>query len=192
MEMVTKRLLQLSDADLVEMTRGGCNGAFEALYLEHAGRVAGYLARSGFVPADVQDLTQETFIRVFKSLHTFDSRRGSFRVWLSMIAKNVARRRWSRRTQGELFDPALAESLLVAPLNPADTPQVREEMQGVRDCIAELPDELERVVRLRYVEGRTTRGIAAATDIPEATVRLRLEQGRKRIADCLRAKGIVD
>lgn len=179
-------------SELISQCLDGDAMAFEALYLEYAGRVAGYLARSGFVPADVQDLTQETFIRVFKSLHTFDSRRGSFRVWLSMIAKNVARRRWSHRTQGELFDPALAESLLVAPLNPADTPQVREEMQGVRDCIAELPDELERVVRLRYVEGRTTRGIASAMDIPEATVRLRLEQGRKRIADCLRAKGIVD
>ena len=179
-------------AELVSACLGGDESAFETLYAEHAPRVAAYLLRSGFATADVQDLTQETFVRVFKSLRTFNSRRGSFRIWLSMIARNVARRYWSRRKQADSFDPELVDDVFAAPVETDQSPEVLEEIQAVRDCADMLPDELSRIVHLRYVEGRTTRGIAAAMDMPEATVRLRLEQAREEIAECLRKKGILD
>ena len=151
-----------------------------------------YFLRSGFAHNDADDMVQETFVRAFKSLATFDATRGAFRSWLSAIARNVARRRWSARPAPENFDPELAEDVLAGPDSPAGSAAIREEVDAVRDCVATLPDDLQRVIRLRYVDGMTTRGISAEIKLPEATVRLRIDDARKRIEKCLRGKGVVD
>jgi len=170
----------------------GDQSAFEQLYRLHAGRVKAYVLRSGFSPADADDRVAETFVRAFGSLGTFDARRGSFRTWLAAIARNVVRKHWLRRTEAENFDPHLAEEMFEAPENPGDRPEHREEVDAVRDCVARLPVELGRIVRLRYVEGRTTRSIAAEVDLPESTVRLRLTEAAGLLQQCLEGKGILE
>jgi RNA polymerase sigma-70 factor (ECF subfamily) len=180
-----------SDAQLVRDALSGTASAFEALHAAHGGRIQAYFLRSGFRPADADDLTQETFLRAYRSLGTFDAGRGAFSAWLSAIARNVARRRFARRRDPQDFDPQLAEDTLAATENPAETAAGREEVDAVRDCVAELPEELGRLVRLRYVEARTTRGVSRAAGLPEATVRLRLGEARAAIRRCLKSKGIL-
>jgi len=115
--------------ELISRCRSGDTDAFTALYDLHAGRVVGYFRRSGFDAPDAADLTQETFVRVFKSLQTFDPQRGGFSVWISMIARDVGRRYWSRRKEGEHFDPAMADEMFAAPDNPHETPDPRVNRQ---------------------------------------------------------------
>jgi len=177
------------DAQLAAAHAAGRAGAFAALHGRHAGRVRAYFLRSGFADADADDLTQETFVRVHRSLHTFDPRRGRFAAWLATIARNLARRAWRRRSP-EHFDPELAAEVLAEPDNPAADPQHREQLALLRGCVAGLPADLAAVIRLRYVEARTTRGIGAALHLPEATVRLRLDQARQALARCLAARGV--
>ncbi len=62
----------------------------------------------------------------------------------------------------------------------------------MRDCISCLPRELAEIVRLRYVEGRTTRSVGERMGMPEATVRLRLEQAQSLLAQCLKGKGFLE
>ena len=112
-------------------------------------------------------------------------------AWMGTIVRNVARRRWSRRTEAENFDPQLAEEMFASPADPADTPEAREEMQALTVCVAALPEALGRLVRMRYVAGRTTRGIAATLGMPEATVRLKLTEAIARIERCMKAKGFT-
>jgi len=170
----------------------GNPAACGALYDANARWVTVYFLRCGFAGADADDLVQETFVRVFRSLETFDPARGPFRPWLAAIARNAARRRWSARPRPENFDPELAEKVLTSPdAGPAGEAGRREEIDAVRQCVRTLPEDLQRVVRLRYVDGQTTRGIAAETRIAEATVRLRIEEARRRIEKCLRGKGVV-
>jgi RNA polymerase sigma-70 factor (ECF subfamily) len=164
---------------------------FETLYREHAGGVAAYFERSGFAAADADDLAQQTFVRAYRSLATFDPRRGTPAEWLAAIARNVARKAWRRRRDAGWFDPALAEDVLRAPEDAADSPGAREEIRAVAECVEALPADLARVVRMRYVEGRTTRGIAEAVGLAEATVRLRLQEALDAVARCLRAKGVL-
>ncbi len=57
--------------------------------------------------------------------------------------------------------------------------------------MGQLPESLWEMVRLRYVEARTLRGVAAATGVPEATVRVRLEEALAKIERCLKAKGVI-
>lgn len=178
------------DAQLVQRYLAGDGEAFDALYAGHAPRLRAYFARTGFAPADAEDLTQQTFARVVRSLNTFDPERGAFSTWVSAIARNVARKQFARRPAPDSYDPELAEAVLEATDNPGLSAEQAEEVGAVRDCVAKLPDELGRIVRLRYVEARTTRGISAATGVPEATVRLRLTEATAMLERCLREKGI--
>jgi len=169
--------------------------AFGALYALQAPRVMGYFLRSGFARAEAEDLTQDTFVRVFKSLGTFDPNRGKFGYWVATIARNVTRRRWSSRKSPENFDPELAEEMIAGPSDAAsgvNAASEGEEIDAVRDCISILQEELRSVVYFRYVKGMTTRGISVETSMPEATVRLRLNEASARIRSCLRSKGILE
>ncbi len=179
-----------SDRELAARCLIGDTGAFEELYSAHAPCVMTYFLRSGFNQADGQDLTQETFLRVHKSLNTYDGDRGSFRLWLAAIARNVARRQWSRRHGPDNFDPELAEDIFTSGIGVVDEAQANEEIRAVQDCLAALPNELQEIVRLRYVEGRTTRGIAELMAMPEATVRLRLTGAHGMLQRCLKGKGL--
>ena len=179
-------------AERISRCLAGDASACEALYGRHARRVTAYFLRSGFARADADDLVQETFLRAFRSLQTFDAGKGAFGAWLSAIARNVARRRWAGRREPDSFDPEMAEAVLAGGDNPGSVAAGREELDALRACIEQLPDELAAIVRLRYVEARTTRGVAAAAGIPEATVRLRLAEARERLARCLRSKGVLE
>lgn len=179
------------EPELIARCLAGEAEAQQALHAAHAGSVLAYFRRSGFSWAEAEDLAQDVFVRAFRSLEGFDASRGNFRGWLGAIARNVARRQWARRNRGENFDPELAEQTFAAPANPHDTPEAREEIEAVRSCVDALPPELARVIRLRYVEARTTRGIAAATGMPEATVRLRLTEARGVLDRAMREKGFI-
>ena len=131
-------------------------------------------------------------MRAFKSLGGFDVARGCLRTWLGAIARNVARKCWARPSGPVDFDPALAEEMFAAPADVLESPEVREQVDAVRDCVSALPDELAQIVRLRYVAAGTTRGIAAATGMPEATVRLRLGEALGLLERCLKSKGVLE
>ncbi|MGC9454219.1 MAG: RNA polymerase sigma factor [Phycisphaerae bacterium] len=128
-------------------------------------------------------------MRAMRSLGTYDASRGSFGGWLAAIARNVARKQWRRREPPANFDPSMAEQVLYAPADGAGEPESREETAAVADCVAALPEELARLVRLRYVEGRTTRGVAAALGLAESTVRQRLAEAHGLLRRCLKGKG---
>ena len=74
---------------------------------------------------------------------------------------------------------------------PADALAAAEEIRAVGKCVADLPAELANLVRLRYVDALTTRGIAQAAKMPEATVRSRLAEAVKALEKCLKSKGFV-
>ena len=181
-----------NDAQLVQRCLAGESAAFERLHADHVGRVLTYFARSGFDRHGAEDLTQETFIRAFRSLHTFDANRGRFRPWVAMIARNVARKYWSRQKHPENFDPELAEEMFSEAGNPGPDAAAAEEITAVRRCVDSLPVDLACIVRLRYVDARTTRGIAAEINLPESTVRLRLTESAEALRKCLKEKGFIE
>jgi RNA polymerase sigma-70 factor (ECF subfamily) len=182
--MVSKR-----DNQLVARILAGDAAAFTELYDAHAGRTKAFFLRAGFTPADAEDLLQESFVRAFRSIGSYDARKGEFVTWLGAIARNVARRQWGRRREADLLDPGLAEEMFAVHDNPGETAAAGEEIRAIGDCISLLPGDLARLVRLRYVEGRTTRGVAQAAGMPEATVRSRLAEAHGKLAECMSGKG---
>jgi RNA polymerase sigma-70 factor, ECF subfamily len=180
-----------SDLALIHRAVSGDQSACRELYWQHQERVRGYFARSGFCPADVDDLSQDTFVRFFRSLAGFDSGRGEIGTWLGATARNVARKSWARRDSQMQLDPELAESMFAALDSPADEALFREQVAAVRDCVGRLPDDLSLLVRLRYVEGLSTRGVSGRGALAESTTRVRLAEALRLLEQCLKSKGIV-
>ncbi len=183
--------MELTEQKLISRSLAGEDSACQQLYQNHAGMVAGYFRRSGFDSSLTADLTQETFVRVFGSLGGYDQARGAFRVWLSAIARNVARKYWRRRATTNTFDPELADAMFSIPDDASRSPEQREEMSAVSDCVSRLDEQLGELVRMRYVRGMTTRSIASEAGMPESTVRSRLGEALDCIERCLQGKGVV-
>lgn len=181
--------LRVEQESLIGRCLAGEAAAFRQMHDEQAGRVVAYFLRSGFSPADADDLRQEVFLRAFKSLRSFDDLRGSLGGWLAAIARNVARRHWQQSSMDGQFDAELAEETLRDPAGPPDL-TAQEEIEALKGCIDKLPAEFARLVSLRYVDGLTTRGVAARIGWPEATVRLRLAEAKEMLTECLKKKGI--
>jgi len=177
-----------SEGQLVSQCLSGRGEAFDALYARHAGAVKAYFLRGGFVASDSDELLREAFLRAFRSLGTFDAARGSLRTWLGAIARDVARRHLHRRVEAENFDGELADEPLAAQDR---DPESLEEMKAVAAFVEALPDEMGRLVRLRYVDGRTTHGIAAVTGVPEPTVRIRLKESLAMMESWMRSQGFA-
>jgi RNA polymerase sigma-70 factor (ECF subfamily) len=129
---------------------------------------------------DALDVAQEAFVRVYRSLHTFDPER-RFGTWLYRIVANLAidclRRRRACRVQpglGELAETAGAEDETWL-----DTEVRRDEVEEVYRCLDRLPDKYREIIILRDIENIPAREIAQNTGLTHATVRWRLHQGRK-------------
>jgi RNA polymerase sigma-70 factor (ECF subfamily) len=171
----------------VQQARGGSEDAFEWLYARYAPRVKAYFLRCGFI-GEADDVLQETFLRAFGSLSTYDADKGAFATWLGAIARNVARKRWRKKNgPPDAIDPELAAEVLTR--DDADPPQTREELSALDGCVHQLPSEKRALIELRYVKAMTTRGMAEELDIPESTVRLRLAEAMAELRTCLGGKG---
>jgi len=183
---------------LVARCLDGERDAFWEIHQAHAAAVAAFFRRSGFDTALADDLAQETFLRAWRSLNTFDANKANFRTWLAAIARNVARREWRRRPATErydtLFDENLAADVLAGPDDFADHLAQAETLAGLNDCIERLAsrdDDAATLIRLRYVDALTTRGLAARLGIPESTVRLKLAQAHGQLEKCMKTKGFL-
>jgi RNA polymerase sigma-70 factor (ECF subfamily) len=163
----------IADEELVREWQQGSAGALEALVQRHHGPLLAHLARLTGDAHVAEDLTQETFVQVWRHLATFQGR-GSLRSWLHRIARREFLD-WLQRPQAVLGLDGIAD---VAAL------EATVWMEGVelRACIHRLPLEEREVVLLHHLEGYTSSEIAPIVGAPARTVRLRLAQARERLA----------
>ncbi|MBF0142543.1 MAG: RNA polymerase sigma factor RpoE [Magnetococcales bacterium] len=183
----------MSDADLilVEKTKKGDNRAFEILVRRYQGRLASVISRFVSDHARVQDLTQESFIKAYRAIHSFrgDS---AFFTWLYRIAVNTVKNHlMANGRHVPLSDVELSEVEDLAPqLRNSDTPErqmLRSELlENLRKAIDQLAPEMRKAIHLRDIEGLSYEEIAAVMECPIGTVRSRIFRGRQEIANQLR------
>jgi RNA polymerase sigma-70 factor (ECF subfamily) len=150
--------------------------AWEQVVREHRSRVYRLALRLTGNRHDAEDLTQETFVRVFRSLSTY--RPGSFEGWLHRITTNAfldqMRRRSRHRTQP--FDPDFQ-----LPATGADPAQLLNDASlsfDVRAALIALPPQFREAVVLCDVDGHTYEEISAMLGVKMGTVRSRIHRGR--------------
>ncbi|HJD45183.1 MAG TPA: RNA polymerase sigma factor RpoE [Candidatus Paenalcaligenes intestinipullorum] len=183
------------DADLVARVQKGDKRAFDLLVLKYQRRIMRLLSRMVNDPSEVEDLTQETFIKAYRAMAQFRGE-SAFYTWLYRIAINTARNWQSSRSRrplltthvetqdGETFDQ-------IDNLTDISTPESemvsRQVVETVQSAIAALPEELRTAILLREIEGMSYDDIAQTMQCPIGTVRSRIFRAREAIATQLRA-----
>jgi RNA polymerase sigma-70 factor (ECF subfamily) len=182
------------DRQLVVRAQRGDKQAFELLVEKYQRKLARLLSRFIRDPAEVEDVTQEAFIKAYRALPAFrgDS---AFYTWLYRIGINTAKnylmamgRRAPTSTEVEAEDAeGFEEGEQLRDINTPESVLLSNEIaRTVNATIEQLPEELRTAIQMREIEGMSYEDIAKAMDCPIGTVRSRIFRAREAIAEQLR------
>lgn len=191
------------DAALVADLKAGSEEAFAILIAQYHQPLYSLIARSLNDPADAADITQEVFIKVFRSIGGFHGD-ASLRTWLYRIALREAsnqRRWWSRHKKQEITidspavsDPdsegaplCLSATLADDAESPFDHAAQTEIRERVEAALRQLPETFRTVIILREIEGFAYEEIAEILNANLGTVKSRLTRGRSALRAILAA-----
>lgn len=178
---------EVRDEALAELAAGGDLDAFEELVNRHRAAVYRMARAVTGSHADADDAAQETFIRAYRSLGSYDASR-PFRPWLRKIAHNTSlnvlraaagrERRFSTGEAPQHPDPSP---------NPEAAMEGRESRRGIETALRNLSSELRTTLHLRAAEGMSYRDIARVTGVRIGTVMSRLSRAREKVLGSLQA-----
>lgn len=180
-----------ADAQIVQRCLAGDETAWEDLVRVHTRRVYSICYRFTGRDSEAQDLTQEVFLRVFKSVKSFRAGEGSFSVWLARVTRNLLIDHY-RRTRMERATDSIEDQLPMLEQRGALEARTdamlagREAGELLQGALARLSPELRETVILRDIEELEYREIAQVLNVPEGTVKSRLNRGRAELARLLR------
>jgi RNA polymerase sigma-70 factor (ECF subfamily) len=184
------------DSSLVERCLSGDDAAWEDLVRQHTRRVYGLCYRFTGSDAEAQDLTQEVFLRIFKSLRSFRSTEGSFVTWLARLTRNLLIDHY-RRTRQERVTDSIEEQLPMLEEHAATSARPeglvagREASEILQAALQKLSPELREAVILRDLQEMEYREIAQVLKVPEGTVKSRLNRGRGELGRILRKQKLA-
>jgi RNA polymerase sigma-70 factor (ECF subfamily) len=139
-----------------------------------------------------EDLTQDIFLKVFRSLDTFD-RRASFQTWLTSVSRNLCIDHYrSVRKERETIDRQVdASELSPAAIgtNPVAMLEQQDRVALLRSALARLPETLRTTVVMRDIQEMSYQEIGDQLKLPEGTVKSRINRGRIELARQLRQMG---
>ena len=182
------------DRQLVARAQSGDKRAFELLVEKYQRKLARLLSRFIRDPAEVEDVTQEAFIKAYRALPAFrgDS---AFYTWLYRIGINTAKnylmamgRRAPTSTEVEAEEAeGFEEGEQLRDINTPESLLLSNEIaETVNSTIEQLPEELRTAIQMREIEGMSYEDIAKAMNCPIGTVRSRIFRAREAIAEQLR------
>lgn len=182
------------DQALVSRAQAGDKRAFELLVSKYHRKIGRLLSRLIRDQAEIEDVTQEAFIKAYRALPSFRGE-SAFYTWLYRIAINTAKnylasqgRRPVLSTEYEDEDGETLDS--AAQLPDHNTPESelmnRQIVSTVNAAVAALPEDLRTAITLREMEGLSYEDIAEVMNCPIGTVRSRIFRAREAIANQLR------
>jgi RNA polymerase sigma-70 factor (ECF subfamily) len=186
---------EVADEGLVGQVRDGDRDAFALLVERHKRGIANFIGAGVRSPSDVADLTQETFLRAYAHLGTFNPELGRFSTWLYHIARNVVRthlgRSQRRPTAAEFGEDRTLENTL--PETSADADPVggvlRSEAEAeVRAALADLPERTRTVLALRYYDNMDYQSIATTMGLSLGNVKTLIHRGKLALAQKFRER----
>jgi RNA polymerase sigma-70 factor (ECF subfamily) len=184
------------ESSLVERCLTGEQAAWEELVKLYTKRVYAICYRFTNSDHEAQDLTQDVFLRVFKTLGSFRSGEGSFTVWLTRLTRNLLVDHY-RRTKNLRLTDAIEDKLPVLEETTAQYSRTegllagREAGELLQSALQKLSPELREAVILRDVQEMEYRAIAQVLNVPEGTVKSRLNRGRAELARVLRKRNVT-
>ncbi|NNE65673.1 MAG: sigma-70 family RNA polymerase sigma factor [Pyrinomonadaceae bacterium] len=184
-------------ADLVRRCRAGDGGAWEEIVSQFSRRIFNLAYRFTSSVEAAEDLTQEVFVRIYKTLGQFDPDQGNLANWLMRLARNRIiddYRHRQRNPQNSMADTVDKHSFHLRAVGISAHREVeRKELRGqVQEGIDKLPPDLRTCVILRDIEELSYKEIVEVLQIPEGTVKSRINRGRIELAKILRRMRVVE
>ncbi len=184
-------------ASLVRRCVAGDAVAWEEIVQRFHRRIYNICYRFTGSQQDAEDLGQEVFIKVYRTLGSYDPDKGAFMTWVATLTRNLLvdhfRRSKQERVTDSIDEPAgpeeetlsLAARLEDSGPAPDARLQSREAQELVQKGLQKLSPELREAVILRNLQDMDYREIALALKVPEGTVKSRINRGRTELARLL-------
>jgi RNA polymerase sigma-70 factor (ECF subfamily) len=175
----------LTSDRLIERCLGGDQDAWETIVRQHWRKVFNVAYKFVGRHEEAEDLTQDIFLKIFRSLETFD-RRANFQTWLISVSRNLCidyyrsvrkeRETIDRQVTAEEVGPVSSDAGPLAALEQRDLAAL------LRRALQTLPDSLRTAVMMRDIQELSYQEIAGRLQLPEGTVKSRINRGRKELA----------
>ena len=192
----------MEDAQVVGLLLRRCltgdAAAWEDIVRRYQRRIYNICYRFAGSAEDADDLTQEVFIKMYKTLNSYDVERGAFLTWVTTITRNLLVDHFRKGKHDRLTDsldstPAQEEDgrSLGAQIedkstaSPAERVRSREAGEAVHEALQKLSPELREAVILRDLQDMDYKEIAGVLKVPEGTVKSRINRGRAELARLL-------
>ena len=182
---------------LVRRCLAGDSVAWEELVQRHHRRIYNICYRFAGSADDAQDLTQEVFIKIYRTLNSFDTERGAFMTWVTTVTRNLLVDHFRKTKQDRMTDSLdsapsehedakpISEQIRDQGLTPDARAQSLEVSEAVHRALQKLSPDLREAVILRDLQDMDYRDIATALRVPEGTVKSRINRGRAELARLL-------
>jgi len=192
-----KSLATNEGAELVRRCRTGDGAAWEEIVQTYTRRIYNLAYRFTSRPDTAEDLTQEVFIRVYRSLEQYNPKQGDLQNWLMRLARNLViddYRKRQRAPQDEAADDLEDHQYHLRAAGGTVQREMERRELGVQvqAGIDKLSPDLRTCVILRDIEELSYQEIVYLLKIPEGTVKSRINRGRIELAKILRRMRVVE
>ena len=179
------------DADLVARCLTGDDGAWRELVERYSAKVYRIAYHRTYDRAEAEELTQDCFLKVWENLDRYEPTEASLLAWIATLSRNLSIDHFRKRRREKGFQ-FVSDDALVTLLPGSDDPSAdavrRERLRLLLDALAQLPDELAEIVQMRDLDGLDYREIADLLDLPDGTVKSRLNRARVELARIVRER----
>jgi RNA polymerase sigma-70 factor, ECF subfamily len=165
---------------LVASSQAGDLDAFEGLYERFRGTVHGLCLRMAGTRDLAEEMTQETFLRVWNNLGAFRGE-SSFGTWLHRLTANTACQ--MLRSRARILEDALAQDALEAVSNRQPPTRGVESRLLLQEAVTSLPKGAREVVVLRDIEGFSYAEISELTGLALGTIKAQIHRGRRLLLE---------
>lgn len=184
-------------AALIRRCIAGDAAAWEEIVQRYHRRIYNICYRFAGSSDDAQDLTQEVFIKMYRTLNTYDVERAAFMTWVTTVTRNLLVDHFRKTKHDRMTDSLdapvsehedampLSDKIEDSSLHPDARVQSRETRESVHHALQKLSPELREAVILRDLQDMDYREIATVLRVPEGTVKSRINRGRAELARLL-------
>jgi RNA polymerase sigma-70 factor, ECF subfamily len=183
------------DAQLVQQCLQGDGSAWEELVRRHTRRIFNICYRFTGNSTEAEDLSQEVFLRVYRTLASYRSAYGGFATWMTSVTRNLLIDHYRRTKRDRITDSlddkmAIMENKESAGRRPDQQALLGELSGQVQAALTRLSPELREAVILRDLQQLEYAEIRQVLEVPEGTVKSRINRGRIELARILQRMGV--
>jgi RNA polymerase sigma-70 factor (ECF subfamily) len=183
----SRQVEALADEELMQRVAGGDAAAFGVIYDRHSTPAYSLAYRIAGRRGTADDIVQEAFLSLWRAAGRYDATRGSVRTFILGIVHNRsidALRRATVHDSRRSSDEGIEERFAAPDRTDAEVHR-RDEAAGVRQALAELPTDQQKVIELAYFGGFSQTEIAGLVDAPLGTVKGRMRLGLEKLRTSL-------